>query len=366
MPGYKVLVSNQVGCESTELEGNRVTQYLTLNGHTLTESIHEADYIIVNTCAFLRAHRDRIISRLDTFSRESQARIIVMGCAREIAPRILESYQIALACGHSDLDKLDSIFFQFVPFKQTPPYHWSKNFKRVVISVGRGCVFTCSYCSIKKSIGFIKSRPMPEIIADLQASLASSQRRFLLAADDLGSYGKDCGTNLSELLREIEQIEGDFTVLLSNIHLTWFLKYFDAIMRFLASAHSSKWLFLPMQSGSQCVLTSMRRYYPVQEISQRLTELVRHLPNLRFYFDMIVGYPTESEDDFNQTLSFISKHPPSCLMIAPFSAEEGTLAAKLPSLDEVTIRSRVDWLNIVRRTAIRRENRVPIAHWGEE
>lgn len=364
--GYKVLVSNQVGCESTELEGNRVVHYLALNGHTLTESLEQADYVIVNTCAFLQTHRKRLIRNLESFSGESRARVIVMGCAREIAPGILEPHQIALACGHSDLDRLDSIFYQFVPFQHTPPYQWSKNFARLVLSTGRGCTFSCSFCSIKKSIGFIKSRSIREIITDLEINLASNRRQFLLAADDLGSFGKDCGATLPMLLDEIERIEGDFTVLLSNIHPTWFLKYFDAIQHFLVSRHSSKWLFLPIQSGSQAVLTSMRRYYSVQKISDKLSELVRHIPDLRFYFDVIVGYPTESEDDFNQTLGFISKHPPSCLMTAPFSAEEATLASQLTPVDDTTIRSRVEWLNTVHRMAIHRENRVPMAPWGDD
>lgn len=365
MQGYKILISNQVGCESTELEGNRVAQYLALNGHTLTESLDDADYVIVNTCAFLLAHRKRLSRKLESFSTGSQARVIVVGCAREIAPEILEPHQISLSCGHSDLDRLDSIFYQFVPFKQTPPYQWSKNFSRVVLPTGRGCTFRCSYCSIKKSIGFITSRSIPEIINDLEMNLASNRRQFLLAADDLGSFGKDCRTTLPMLLEEIERINGEFTVLLSNIHPKWFLKYFNAIRDFLASRHAARWLFLPIQSGSQSVLTSMRRHYSVQETSDKLSELVRFIPDLRFYFDVLVGYPTESEDDFSQTLNFISKHPPSCLMIAPFSSEEGTPASRLTPLDDKTIRSRVEWLNTVHHMAIHRENRVPLARWGE-
>lgn len=365
--GSRVFVSNAVGCESTELEGLRVLQYLALNGHTITESPREADFIIVNTCAFLQFHRKAIVDRLNTFTKEApEAQILIMGCIGGIAPEIIDPYHVRLVCGHSDLQKLDSIFLRFVAFNQTPPYSWSKNLNRMLISIGRGCIYNCSFCSIKKSIGFIKSRSVKDIIADFRGNLTAGNTRFLLAGDDLGSYGKDIHSNLPELLGAIDGIEADFSVLLSNIHPAGFLKYFEAISAFLASPHASQWLFLPVQSGNQNVLSSMKRPYSINELSRKLKELGDRVAGIRLYFDIMVGYPTETEEAFNDTLGFIMRHPPSCLMSAPFSHERDTEAARLQPLEDSVVKERVRWLRMMHQVAIQRSNGVPVANWGDD
>lgn len=363
---YRVFVSNLVGCESTESEGNRVIQYLALNGHTITETPDDVDYIVVNTCAFLQSHRNAIVARMDNFVKQSpSAGMVVMGCVREIAPHILASYPTSLVCGHPDIGRLDSIFLRFVPFSQTPPYNWSKEFNRIVIPVGRGCVYKCSYCSIKKSIGFIKSRSIDAIVADVRGNLAVGNIRFLLAGDDLGSYGKDIHSGLPELLKAIEGIDADFSVLLSNIHPSGFLRYFEPISAFLASAHASKWLFLPIQSANQQVLASMRRNYSMIEVCRRVDELIQRIPTLRFYYDIIIGYPTETEAAFDDTLGVIMRHPPTCMMIAKCSNEEGTEAARLSPIADEIVKERVKRLKNVYRTICAYKG-IPIALWGEE
>ena len=363
---YRIFVSNLVGCESTASEGNRVSQYLALNGHTITETPDDVDYIVVNTCAFLESHRNAIVTQMDNYIKQyPNAGMVIMGCVREIAPHILTSYPTSLVCGHSDIEKLDSIFFRFVPFNHTPPYNWSKEFNRIVIPVGRGCIYKCSYCSIKKSIGFIKSRSIDAIVADVRSNLAAENVRFLLAGDDLGSYGKDIQSDLPELLKAIDAIDVDFSVLLSNIHPSGFLRYFEPISAFLSSAHASKWLFLPIQSANQQVLASMRRNYSMTEVCRRVDELIQRIPTMRFYFDIIVGYPTETEAAFDDTLGFMMQYPPTCMMIAKFSQEEGTEAARLSPIADDIVKRRVKQLNTVYRTICAYRG-IPNARWGEE
>ncbi|MBI4511705.1 MAG: radical SAM protein [Deltaproteobacteria bacterium] len=364
---YSVYVGNKVGCESTTLEGLRVINYLLLNGHSVVENPREATHVVLNTCAFLPSHRKAIEERLAGLCAEApEAQLVVMGCAGAIAPDILLASRPVLVCGHRDLGRLDELFFRLVRFEQTPDYQFQESSERVLVPIGRGCAQRCSYCSIKRSIGAIRSRPVDAIAGDFRRNVAFGKRRFLLAGDDLGSYGLDTGSSLAELLSAIDDIPGEFSVLLGNIHPTWFLEYFGAIKAFLGSPHASKWLFLPIQSADQAVLKAMRRDYPIEKVSSAIEDLRRSVPGVRFYYDIMVGYPTEDDAAFGRTLDFIVRHPASCMTIARFSSEPGTDAADLPTVDPQLIRKRAKELQATYAAAVHLDKSVKIARWGQD
>lgn len=363
----RVYVSNDVGCESTHLEGLQVTRFLKLNGHTIVESPEDADFIVLNTCAFLPAHRRRVAERMQSFGELApEAQIVVMGCAGDIAPELLGGNQTALICGHYDLHRLDRLFRREAPFEGTRYYHWSTQFDRVIISAGRGCVNNCSFCSIKKSTGHVRSRPVASILEDFRAAMAEGHQRFLLAADDLGSYGKDTGSDLPELLSTLGTLDQESSILLANIHPRWYLEYHGSVNAFLSSKHASKWLFLPIQSANQKVLESMNRDYSILAVGNALENLIREVPSIRLYYDILVGYPTETEEAFNDTLSFVMRYPPSYLTISRFSPEKDTPAAQLTPLEPDIVRSRVKWLQTIYGHAVKHNDRVPEGNWGEE
>jgi len=361
----QVFVSNVVGCESTRLEGLRVAAYLAANGHTVVSSSREADWVVMNTCAFTGPHREDLEERLRSLMESApEARVVIIGCVREIAPALIEPYETVLVCGHEDLERLDALFYRSVRFEDTPVHQWSSGVKRVVVPVGRGCVSRCNYCSIKKTVGAMKSRPVGEIVADIRRGLSEGNDRFLLAADDLGSYGRDIGSGLAELLGAVDALEEEFRVLLDNLHPKFFLECYGAVESFLASRHASRWLFLPVQSAAREVLASMNRDYPMGEICERLDDLRRAVPSIRFYYDIMVGYPTETEEAFDETVSFITKYPPSCLTISRFSPEEGTPAAALDPVDPEVVRQRHWWLKGMYDMAVTRSG-TEVRSWGE-
>jgi MiaB/RimO family radical SAM methylthiotransferase len=356
-----------VGCESTHLTGLRVARFLEHNGHQLVESPDEADYIVVNTCAFVSSQRKQVVERLESFARSApRAEIVIMGCARDIAPGILEGHRTTLKCGLDDLYRLNQLFNRKTPIENTCHYQWSNLFGRVIVPVGRGCVNNCSYCSVKKSTGPARSRAVEAVLDDIRSAVAEGHDRFLLAADDLGSYGQDIRSSLAELLKAVDSLPETFTVLLSNIHPRWFLQYQERIKEFLASPHASKWLFLPIQSANQDVLDAMNRNHSITAVADALEDLSGDVPSVRLYYDIIVGFPTESEESFNDTLKFVMRFPPSCLTISPFSAEKGTPAAELTPLAPEIVRSRVKWLKTIYGHAVKHNDRVSEGNWGEE
>ena len=129
--------------------GYRVIDYLKLNGHGVLDRPERAEYIIVNTCAFVDVQRRKVMETLQSLSAAApSAKLIIMGCAGDIAPDCLEPYNIDMVLGHYDLDRLDELFAGKVKFSEIPAFAKHLTLPNIVIVAARGCVGTCSYCSI--------------------------------------------------------------------------------------------------------------------------------------------------------------------------------------------------------------------------
>lgn len=348
---YKIFISNVVGCESTESEGNRVINYLKLNGHDIVNNPQEAEYIIVNTCAFLEMHRAGIKDRLQNISMDApHAKIIIMGCVREIAPDILKPFNISTCCGHYDLDRLDDLFANTVKFKETDKFSFSPEVEKIVIVACRGCTGACTYCSIKKSTGSVQSRAEEEIINDIRNAVSYGYNDLFITGDDLGSYGLDLGTDLPSLLTKISQIDLEIRVLLGNINPRWINKYIDDLVSFFKKDLAHKWIFFPIQSANDEVLQSMGRSYTIKECIDSINKL-SNINDMKFYYDIMVGFPTETDSAFSDTLQFLLNYPPSAGMVATYSPEVGTPAYKLKPLPKKVLKERQKHFNIVYRAA---------------
>jgi len=336
----KTFVANSVGCESTASEGSRVIDYLKLNGHSVLDRPEQAEYIIVNTCAFVDVQRRQVIERLQSLSDAApSAKLIIMGCAGDIAPDCLEPYNIDMVLGHYDLDRLDDIFALNVKFNETPTFAKHLTLPNIVIVAARGCVGTCSYCSIKRSTGKVKSRPVDDLLADIRQAMEQGDREFFITGDDLGSYGLDIGETLPSLLNALRDSKLDIKVLLGNINPRWINEYIEDLVAFFESDIASKWIFFPVQSANNEVLEAMGRQYTIEECIESI-KMLQSIQAMKFYYDFIVGFPTETEEAFMETCQFVLDYPPSHGMVASFSPEEGTPAYDLTPLPEKVVKER--------------------------
>ncbi|MDP7038337.1 MAG: radical SAM protein [Myxococcota bacterium] len=362
----RIFLSNHVGCELTSHEGLEVKAYLRQNGHQLVNDHTDAEYLIVNTCAFIHSQRKRLRERLRVLEEGApSAKLIVMGCAKDIAPDIFENSKPMMMLGHDDLHRLDKIFAEEKPFAQSARPHWNPDFQRVVISLGRGCAQFCSFCSIKKSIGNMKSRPIRDIVDDIKLCLSEGHDRFLLSGDDVGCYGVDCGKSLNDLLQAVSSLEGKMNILLGNVHPLFFMKNYAGIRDFLNSPNSSKWFFLSMQSASNKVLFDMKRNHGIEEVRLGLARLQEDVPGLKLNYDIIVGFPTESEKAFNATLKFLKEFPPHAITISPYSHESGTSATEYTELPKVLVQERLNWAYAIYGSALQKKG-LRVETWGDE
>jgi threonylcarbamoyladenosine tRNA methylthiotransferase CDKAL1 len=171
------------------------------------------------------------------------------------------------------------------------------------------------------------------------------QREFWITGDDVGSYGLDLGSNLPELLAALRESDLDIRVLLGNVNPRWITEYLDDLAAFFESPMARKWLFIPVQSGNNDVLRSMGRKYTIESCVDIIRRL-QGIEKMKYHYDLMVAFPTETDEAFADTVDFVLHYPPSSVMLATYSPEDGTAAYDLEPLPKDVARDRMHRLNM--------------------
>ena len=216
------------------------------------------------------------------------------------------------------------------------------NRKTFYIQIHEGCSMGCTYCAIQKAIGPLRnSKPVDEVISEFREGLEKGYGHFRLIGDCAGSYGRDIGTNLGELLGRISEIGEPFTLELTDINPVFLKVIFEPVKTLCRQKRLSN-LYIPIQSGNDRVLGLMHRRYDVAETRRMLLELKEAAPkDFRIGTSVIVGFPSESEEEMRDTADFCNDMAFDWIFCHGFSPRPGTPAADLPdqlSEEEVTAR----------------------------
>ncbi len=177
------------------------------------------------------------------------------------------------------------------------------------LRISKGCLGSCSYCAKKFSTGNLHSKSFQEIVDEFKLGINTGEKHFYLLAEDIGCYGVDRQTNIVDLLRAIFKA-GDsynFQIILSNFNAYWFIKYYDELEPLLVkNSHKIAYIQVPIQSGSSYILQLMNRRYTIEDVKERLLALRKKVPNINLVTDIIVGFPGETQKDFELTKKFLS------------------------------------------------------------
>jgi len=219
-----------------------------------------------------------------------------------------------------------------------PRIRKEKDTARIVIQ--EGCLNKCSFCATKLARGNLKSYRIGDIKREVEKSIKEGCKKVYLTGQDLGCYGFDLKTNLPELLDELTKIEGEFMIRVGMMNPWHVIKILDSLIESYKNPKIMKFLHLPVQSGSEEVLKHMRRIHTVDTFKTIIKKFREEIPNVDIDSDIIVGYPKESEKDFNQTLSLIKEIKPNVLNISRFAARPGTEAYNLKRLPTQEVKRR--------------------------
>ena len=215
---------------------------------------------------------------------------------------------------------------KYVKEKWNPNYSIYKD--AYFIRPSWGCLSNCSYCVIKNAIGPLKSKSLDVVITEFRNGLNLKYNNFIFDADDIGAYGIDIGTTLSELLDKITDIPGDYKIHIRNINPVWIVKYANGLEKVIRK-NKIKGIGCSIQSGNPRILKLMQRYSDTEKIKDAFFKLFESCPDLILGTECISGFPTETMYEFTETLDFIKEIDFSLGYIFPFSCRSGTAAEKI-------------------------------------
>ena len=326
------------GCTSNFGNSQDVAQALEEKGH-VPSSPEEADAVIVNTCAVTEKTERKILRRLNLLQGK---RLVIAGCLSTALPESIRQISCRDRLGllnRSSAEKIADLFRHSVssdPFisNECPPRTPNiaidcRQDLCGIVNIATGCNGGCSYCIVRKARGKLISRTPTEIMADVQRLTISGIAEVQISAQDTTAYGSDLGTNLAELLLRLTNIQGEFMVRVGMMNPDTFIPIQKEMVQAFRSPKIYRFLHIPVQSGSNKILKGMVRRYSAEDFLGIVRTFRSSYPDITIITDAIVGFPGETERDFQETMSLIESLQPDKVNITRFSPRPDTLAAEL-------------------------------------
>ena len=335
------------GCQMNEHDSERMKGMLDALGYVECSARTDADLILFNTCSIRESADNRFVAHLGEAKRlkgERPDRVVgVGGCwAQSVKDEVFQRFPfVDVAFGPGQIHKLaefltaDSItaqgFFEFEDVSGHLPMKRGREFQAWV-QISQGCNCVCAYCIVPSTRGREVSRTPDEIVDEVSALARDGVREVILLGQNVNSYGRDLPRErrirFSELLARVDAVDGIERIRYTSPHPK---DMRDDVIRAHAELPAlCEHIHLPLQSGSSRVLKAMRRTYNRERYMDRVAQIREHLPDVALTTDIIVGFPGETEQDFEQTLDVAEEVGYDGAFTFVFSPRRGTAAAEYP------------------------------------
>jgi len=329
------------GCQANYADSEVLAGILVENKFKLTNSTKDANIIIVMSCGVKQPTQSHVISFIKSIPKTKK--IYVGGCL----PKIINLNNLNID-GLFDTNSITKIL-ELINKKHRILFSDKKESrilkKRIrkdigIVIISQGCQGNCTYCGTKFARGNLKSYTINKIKKEIQNFVKQGCKTIHLSSQDNGCYGLDIKTNLPNLLEEIIKIKGDFKIRIGMINPEYALKFLKPLIKIYKNEKIIKFIHIPVQSGSNKVLKEMQRKYNVNDFKKIIKAFRKEFPNISISTDIIAGYPTETEKDFQDTLNLLKEIKPEVLNISKFSSIQKTKASKLKQLTSQVIKQR--------------------------
>ncbi|MCD8916761.1 tRNA (N(6)-L-threonylcarbamoyladenosine(37)-C(2))-methylthiotransferase MtaB [Staphylococcus gallinarum] len=347
-----------LGCKVNHYETEAIWQLFKEANYDRVDFETNADVFVINTCTVTNTgdKKSRQVIRR-AIRQNPEAVVCVTGCYAQTSPaEIMDIPGVDIVVGTQDRTKLIGYIDEFKQERQPingvgnimknrtyeeleVPYFTDRT--RASLKIQEGCNNFCTFCIIPWARGLMRSREPEKVIAQATQLVESGYKEIVLTGIHTGGYGQDLKNyNLAQLLRDLETVDGLERIRISSIEAS---QLTDEVIEVIANSNKVvRHLHIPLQSGSDTVLKRMRRKYTMAHFSERLTRLHEVLPGLAVTSDVIVGFPGETEEEFQETYDFIVDHHFSELHVFPYSPRIGTPAARMDNqIDEEVKNERV-------------------------
>jgi ribosomal protein S12 methylthiotransferase len=333
-----------LGCPKNLVDSDRILTQLRAEGYGLSPSYEGADLVVVNTCGFIDAAVEESLDAIGE-ALDGNGRVIVTGCLgvreeeiRRAHPDVLavtgpHDYEAVMSAVHAQLPAPHDPFSSLIPpqgIKLTPRHY-------AYLKISEGCNHRCSFCIIPSMRGDLVSRPVGEVLAEAERLVESGVRELLVVSQDTSAYGVDLKyrtdffngrpleTRLRVLARELGRLPA-----WTRLHYVYPYPHVDDLLPLMAEGLILPYLDMPLQHGSERILRAMKRPAATERVLSRIERWREICPDLVLRSTFIVGFPGETEQDFDRLLEFIQEAQLDRVGCFAYSAVEGAAANALP------------------------------------
>lgn len=352
-----------LGCKVNQYETQEMTEHLRRNGYEIVSDKEDADIYIINSCSVTAESDRKTRQAVRHFRRRNSDAIVVLtGCMPQVksdVPLILPQADIVMGNKSNAalvrniqrfLERREPIV-DLVEHKKGDSFEGSQistfdGHTRAFVKIQDGCDRFCSYCIIPYARGRSRSKSLEEIKKELESLVENGYSEVVFVGINLSSYGRDLGLSLCDAVELAEEVGGILRIRLGSLepdHIT------DEVLgRLSVSKKFCPHFHLSLQSGSNSILKRMNRHYSADEFKDIVVMIRAAFENPSITTDIIVGFPGETEEEFEQTLSFARKIRFDKVHVFPYSLREGTKAASMPHhIDKATKSKRSGILSVL-------------------
>ena len=342
------------GCSASFSDSEMISGLIVNGGHTLADSSEESDLNLIVTCSVKDATASKMVHRI----KESNSKpLVVAGCLPKAEQQTVEKFaENASLLGpnsigktlqviKSTLDGQKMIALDDTDITKIGLPKIRLNTAIGIVEIASGCMSECTFCQTKLSKGDLKSYRIGDIVRQVKTEISDGCNEVWLTSTDNGCYGLDIESDLPELVNAVSEIDKQFFIRIGMMNPMYMPKIRDGLLKSFESNKVFKFLHVPVQSGSNKVLNDMKRGHTEKTFRDITNEFRKKFERFTISTDVIVGFPTETEEDFEDTLNLLENTKPDIVNLSKYSQRPGTSAAEMKQIDvtEVKRRSKITY-----------------------
>eukprot|EP00347_Sterkiella_histriomuscorum_P012403 403368709 len=346
VPGAQKIFVKTYGCSHNISDSEYMAGLLAEYGYQIVDNMDEADACLLNSCTVKNPSQEKFVN-LVLSAKGKKKPVIVSGCVPQ-GDRNIKGLEDVSVIGITQIDRVVEVVEEALkghnvkllakkdlPILDLPKIR--KNQLVEIIPLSTGCLGSCTYCKTRHARGKLGSYDPNAIVERARTAIEEGVMEIWLTSEDTGAYGRDIGTSLPELLKSLIAVMPKHTMLrVGMTNPPYILEHLQAMADILNHPRVYSFLHVPVQAASNSVLDKMNREYLIEEFEEVCDFLVENVKDMTLATDIICGFPTETEADFDETLKLVGKYKFPVLNISQFYPRPGTVAAKwkkVPSQD---------------------------------
>lgn len=353
------------GCSANFSDMEIISGILQQDGFNLVDHPERADINLIVTCSVKNSTEHKMIERIKSLTNMNKP-LIIAGCLPAADERMVKSLSPSASLIGPDSIKLVSNV-SLSALERTPTTNLDSmrdekiNLPKIrinpvisIVQISTGCLSECTFCQTKLAKGKLRSFRTGHIINQIKTDIEMGSKEIWLTSTDNGCYGLDIGTNIVNLLKGCEQIDKYFKIRLGMLNPMYLKNFGKEISNVYSTSNKLfKFIHIPIQSGSESILKKMKRDHTINSILELVDRLKSNNPAITIATDIITGFPTETDEDFDKTMKLIRAIQPDIVNSSKFSSRPGTVASEMVKVNDEIISRRSEMLHkLIKKIAL--------------